>query len=304
MSLLLKYSAADTGTRPIPPGTQFWSSPAVTLNTADGNYVVGTNPTIDVTVTILGSTAYQDLSVQVWVCDPSTVAGPSTALQPYSGATSLTLSGYTSTVTGSSVLVPVTGFKPYTGISTLPGGHCCLIANCFGTTSSGQDGNDLNEENAINLPNEVQTDPHVAQHNIFADAVMMIRSNPILSFPFKAATPLRTGTDHVGIELVHVNRSKPLEDHDIAFLKRSRFKGLPLHSAISVPKSLVIGGEDQRASQHLRLDLQARKAVTLKAQIEFDEREKPGGVHVFEVVQKSAAGKVQGGFRLLAVHDH
>ena len=97
-NLFLKYDAADTGS-PRPVTGTFWLSPAVVLATADGNYTV-TNPptptTIDVQVSLMSPPAtYDIINVEVWVCDPTTVAGPSTALPPFQGATpqQLTLTG-------------------------------------------------------------------------------------------------------------------------------------------------------------------------------------------------------------------
>lgn len=75
-NLFLKYDAADTGARPLPPNTTFWLSPAVVLATTDGNYTVGEPATIDVQVSLMSPAAYALINVEVWVCDPTTVAGP------------------------------------------------------------------------------------------------------------------------------------------------------------------------------------------------------------------------------------
>jgi hypothetical protein len=169
-------------------------------------------------------------------------------------------------------------------------------------TANGSDGADLTSEAAINLPNEVQTDPHVAQHNIFADATPMTGQKKIISFPFKAATPLRTGTEHVSLAVSHLNLAAPVLERDLEVLRRGRFKALPLHSSKLAVKSFGIGVAAHAApNQHVSLQLHAAKPETLTVHLEFDEAEAVGGVHAFDVVQKAANGKVQGGFRLLAV---
>ena len=122
------------------------------LATTDGNYTVGQPATIDVQVNLMSPAAFEIINVQVWVCDPTTVAGPSTALAPFQGATAqqLTLTGFyvppnPNQAISTLPVIQVTGFVPYPGISSLPGGHCCLIANCYGTTGEGMaDGVDLN----------------------------------------------------------------------------------------------------------------------------------------------------------------
>jgi hypothetical protein len=309
-NLYLQYDAADTGSRPLPAGATFWVSPAVVLATPDGNYTVGTTPTIDVQVSITTPTAFEIINVEVWVCDPTTVAGPSTALPPFQGATAsqLTLTGFFEPKSGQLVssipVIPVTGFAPYPGISSLPGGHCCLIANCWGLSADGtSDGTDLDSEAAINLPTEVQTDPHVAQHNIFADAPPMGQQQRIISFPFKAATPLRTGTEQVSLEISHLNRVIAVPQQHLTFLRQGRFKALPLHSSTLPVKAFAIGGVGVNSAHHVSLQLQADKPTTLTVELTLDDAEPIGGVHAFDVVQKAANGKTEGGFRLLAVVD-
>lgn len=81
-------------------------------------------------------------------------------------------------VSGNSLFAPetvpviqVTGFAPYPGISSLPGGPLLPDRQPLWNEGRGHgDGGDLDEVTAANLPNLVQTDRHVAQHNIFADA--------------------------------------------------------------------------------------------------------------------------------------
>ena len=321
--LFLKYDAADTGTRsatnPLPANTNFWTSPAVVLATPDGNYTV-TNPptptTIDVQVSLMEPAAFEIINVEVWVCDPTTLAGPSTALAPFQGATpqQLTLTGFYVPPNPSQVLttvpvIPVTGFKPYPGISSLPSGHCCLIANCYGTTAAGtSDGGDLNAVAAANLPNLVQTDPHVAQRNIFADATPPGSKMKVISFPFRAATPLRAGAEQVRLEIAEKPPAqlRTILHSGLRELKGAKFKGLPLEISERPVKSIGLTGLPQEVVRGnggyaVELELEAHKSQVLTAAVELDPAERPGAAHAFDIVQRDAHGRAQGGFTLVTI---
>jgi hypothetical protein len=309
-SLFLKYAASDTGARPIPANTNFWESPAVVLGTADGNYTVGQPATIDVSPNLMTPQAYEIINVQVWVCDPTTVAGPSTALPPFQGAgpNQLTLTGFYTPPNPAQAIssvptIQVTGFAPYPGISSLPGGHCCVIANCFGAQGDGtMDGVDLNTEAAANLPELVQADPHVAQHNIFADV-----SHPgtkIILFPFLAATPLRVGEERVTLTIAQVSPAHlklPFPPH-VKQLSHTRFAGLRLHISQHPVRSIGLRGATGRDCERtVELELAGGKSHVLTADIELSPQDRPGAVHAFDVEQRNTRGRVQGGFRLIAV---
>jgi hypothetical protein len=318
-NLFLKYRAADTGARPLPANTNFWTSPAVVLATTDGNYTV-TNPptptTIDVQVSLMEPAAFEIINVEVWVCDPTTLAGPSTALAPFQGATAqqLTLTGfYVPPNPGQAIstvpVIQVTGFAPYPGISSLPGGHCCLIANCYGTTGKGTaDGADLNAVAAANLPNLVQSDPHVAQRNIFADATPEGPQIKVINFPFRAATPLTTGAEQVRLEIAETSPAqlRTILDQGLPPLKDAKFKGLPLQISERPVKSIGLTGLPQEVVRGnggyaVELELAARKSQVLTATVELDPVEKPGAAHAFDIVQRDAHGRAQGGFLLVTV---
>ena len=199
--------------------------------------------------------------------------------------------------------IQVTGFEPYPGISSLPGGHCCLIANCYGTTGEGNmDGADLNEVEAANLPNEVQTDPHVAQHNIFADATPPGSQMKVINFPFRAATPLRAGAEQVRLE---ITRTPPAQlrtmlHSGLRQLKGAKFTGLPLEISERPVKAIGLTGLPKEG-RVVELELEARTSRVLTATVELDPAERPGAVHAFDMVQRDAQGRAQGGFRLVTV---
>lgn len=315
-NLYLKYDAADTGS-PRPVTGTFWLSPAVLLATADGNYTV-TNPptptTIDVQVSLMSPPAtYDIINVEVWVCDPTTVAGPSTALPPFQGATpqQLTLTGSYVPPTQNSNPIPistvpvitVTGFLPYPGISSLPGGHCCLIANCYGIKPDGTtDGADLNTEAAANLPNLVQNDPHVAQHNIFADATPPGPQIKMINFPFRAATPLKAGAEQVRLEIAEKPPAqlRTILHSGLLRLGGPKFKGLPIAVSERPVKFIGLTGL-RKEGRAVELELEAYKSQVLTATVELDPAERPGAAHAFDIVQRDAKGRAQGGFTLVAI---
>jgi hypothetical protein len=326
--LFLKYNASDTGARPLPTNSNFWQSPAVVLATPDGNYTVTTPPTpttIDVQVSLMSPAAYEIINVEVWVCDPTTVAGPSTALAPFQGAlaSQKMLTGFYVPPTPSDVIstlpvIHVTGFAPYPGISSLPAGHCCLIANCYGTTSEGMaDGIDLNEVAAANLPNKVQTDPHVAQHNIFADITSPGPHIKMINFPFRAATPLRAGAEQVTLQ---IGETPPAQLRTILHSGLLQVKGSGLSLEISDRPVKFIGltgpYKEERAieleieaheshrhkeARAVELELEAHKSRVLTATVELDPAERPGAAHAFDIVQRDAHGKAQGAFTLVTI---
>jgi hypothetical protein len=308
--LFLAYDAADTGARPLPANSTFWLSPAVVLATTDGNYTVGQPATIDVQVNLMSAAAFEIINVEVWVCDPTTVAGPSTALAPFQGATAqqLTLTGFyvppnPNQTISTLPVIQVTGFAPYPGISSLPGGHCCLIANCYGTTGEGMaDGVDLNEVAAANLPNEVQTNPHVAQHNIFADATPPGPQRKVINFPFRAATPLRAGAEQVRLEIAETPPAqlRTILHSGLRELKGAKFRGLRLEISERPVKSIGLTGLPKEG-RAVELELEAHKSRVLSATVELDPAERPGAAHAFDIVQRDAHGRAQGGFRLVTI---
>ena len=87
-SLYLPYETGDTGSRPLPLGAKFWSSPAIFLGTGSidpSTYEYGVQNLIEVVV----QENYQhegdqipNVFVEVWVCDPATIVGPDQALNP------------------------------------------------------------------------------------------------------------------------------------------------------------------------------------------------------------------------------
>jgi hypothetical protein len=313
-NLFIPYKVGDDGTRPLPAGVNFWTSPGVTLDPLHGavdpsTYTVGTPCDILVEVQNNSTEMYDTISVDLWVCNPTTVADPSTALLPNASTfsnvlvTGATPTGTVTTVrfqaTAATITTPATGFVPYPALTSLPGGHVCLIANCVGVTTDGKvDGIDMAYATGVNLPHEVQTNAHVAQHNLFAAGTVHPRR---VSFWFMAATPLPKGHEETVLELRHQTGDAALSDADLTFLRRGPFKHLPLHPSTAPVGTFDLHDSAGATGRVIKLQLHAGKPATLSAELEFGSAEKVGGVHAFNVIQTSAKGQVQGGLRLLAV---
>jgi hypothetical protein len=88
-------------------------------------------------------------------------------------------------------------------------------------------------------------------------------------------------------------------------LRNKKFSHLHLKLGERPPVATEIcGTHGTHTKGHtVSVQLHAGHPVTLSADVQLDAAERPGAVHVFDVVQKGANGKVQGGFRLLVVAD-
>jgi hypothetical protein len=319
MSLFIQYETGDTDTRPLPLGANFWSSPAIFLDVGPGNsatdestYVPNGNPQ---TITVVVQDPYThvgdqipNIFVELWVCDPATILGPDQALfpsEPVSGQPPpnkyLKGSGGSG---GFSTAITIGGFAPWSGMSTQPGGHACLIANCYGSNNASgtpiSDGQSLIGSTTADFVTLVQKNGHVAQHNIFA-APVSGSGKRHLTFPFKAVAAVPRGKEKVVLEIENVRGNDVLAKSDLAFLRKSLFRGLPLHASTAPLGAFAIDGGHGGPAKRVPVEVDAGHPVPLSMLVEVGPGDRPGGVHVFNVVQKTTAGHVQGGIHLLAV---
>ena len=290
-NLFIPYATGDNGSRPFPAGTDFWQSPAVVLDTSNGatapdQYTIGQPNGILVTVSNKSQVAYETIYAEVWVCNPMTVMNiTDLPLQAFQGAVAtqpLTGNQNPSPPTAESTQISVSGFVPFNGISPLPGGHCCLIANCYGYTLDNQQLDGTIAESspgfALHLSNAVQNDPHVAQHNIFA-AGKGEGQQRRLSFPFMATTPLQKGTEEVVLEIQHVTGTNALTADDLALLQKGPFKHLPLHvSKVPIVDTFEVHGCHHGPGRIVKQELHAGKPLPLSIELELRHTEAIGGV--------------------------
>ena len=310
-SLYLPYETGDMGSRPLP--RESTSGPVQRFSSPRGRadpstYEYGTQNVIDVVV----QENYQregdqipNVFVEVWVCDPATIVGPDQALNPSQPAPpNKCLTGSAGWGGGFSVVVQVPGFVPYPGMSSQPGGHACLIANCYGSNSASghpiTDGQSLISSTTADFVSLVQDNAHVAQHNIFAEA-MSGSSKRHLSFPFNAVAAVRKGEEKVILEIESASVDKALTKDDLSFLRKGRYRDLRLHPSRTPLKALAIEGHGG-AAKSVSMDLHAGHPVRLSILAELGPGDhEPGGVHVLNVIQKTTSGRVQGGIHLLGV---
>ena len=310
------YSGDDDGTRPLPAGVDFWASPGVALNPSPGYQDPSTynlpepgNPPLecDILVTVVNKdpqVSYTVINVEVWLCNPTTLATPDQFVPIALGSTTTYMLG-AATPPQLAAIIPVlvqNQFYPYPGISTLAGGHVCLIANCYGMTADDQDGNSLLPSmTTARFDKLVQSNQHVAQHNIFAAPT----SQHQVRFGFNAASGLISGHEDVHIEILHLTGSSGLTAGDLAFLHNGPYKNLPLHPGTHPVKKYAIhdvhGHHHHHHHKHGPLRLHAKTPVPFQVEVELDPSETKGAVQAFDVIQTGASGQVQGGIHLLVV---
>jgi hypothetical protein len=166
---------------------------------------------------------------------------------------------------GFSVPVQVPGFVPYPGMSSQPGGHACLIANCYGSNNvSGHpisDGQSLINSTTADFVALVQDNAHVAQHNIFAEA-MSGSSKRHLTFPFNAVAATPKGEEKVILEIESVSVDAALTKGDLLFLRKGRYRDLQLHPSRTPLKAFAIEGHGG-AAKSVSMDLHAGHPVPL-----------------------------------------
>ena len=288
-NLFIQYETGDTdapGSRPIPNGATFWSSPGIFLDTSPSSSAVDPS-----TYTPNGEqqgiwVVVQDKSgkvpyvfVEVWVCDPATIVGPDTALypsQPVMGQPPpnkcLTQN---SSSEGFNTDLEVGGFYPYVGMSSMPGGHVCLIANCYGSSNASgspiSDGHSYNGSTTADLASLVLTDAHVAQHNIFA-APMSMSGKRRLSFHFNAVAAVPKGEEKVVLEILNVTGDKALTKSDLAFLRKGPSRDMRLHASQVPPAAFAIEGGRGGPARHVPVEVHAGHPVPLSILVEIRTR--------------------------------
>ncbi len=193
-------------------------------------------------------------------------------------------------------------------MSSQPGGHACLIANCYGSNSvSGHpitDGQSLINSTTADFVSLVQDNAHVAQRNLFAEAMSGSgkKSPRRLSFPFNAVAAARKGEEKVILEIESVSVDKALTEDDLSFLRKGRYRDLRLHPSTTPLKAFAIEGGHGGAAKSVSMELHAGHPVPLSILAELGPGDhEPGGVHVLNVIQKTTSGRVQGGIHLLGV---
>ena len=168
--LAVLMSASDTGTRPIPDGTAYWTNENIWIahphapSADEYTAAVGTENTINVRVSNLTGAPIENVNVEAWVCDFTMGMSPATAL-PNPGA----MTGFAPSVPaagpggpGVAVVSCMPVWIPAAAQTAINGGHVCIGVNCYG------DGDGLAlGVNAFNFPCNARQ----AQRNIMIESV-------------------------------------------------------------------------------------------------------------------------------------
>jgi hypothetical protein len=174
-----------------------------------------------------------------------------------------------------------------------------MFANCFGTPSDGPPDGAAFIGNPTPPPVDVVNDGHMAQHNLFAAPVTGKHKG--LAFPFQATTLLQRGEEEVVLEIHQTPVGATLSHDDLAFLHSGPYRGLPLHPSKTPVKRAVLDHGKEGCGAELKLGVKAHHPVELRLDVEFAGTDTHGAVHGFDIVQRTTAGKVQGGLRVLSV---
>ena len=144
--LLLRYSLADLGARPIPAGESHWRSPDIWIESSDptGNGVAGEENFVHARIFNLGMAPAVPVKVDFYWADPSVGLGPS----------AMNLIGTEWVSVGSISSVDVRCNTPWIPLY-VNNGHECLMVNCTNPILD-----------PIHLPFQPRQDRHVGQRNV------------------------------------------------------------------------------------------------------------------------------------------
>jgi hypothetical protein len=298
MALVIKYNPnADTGVRPLPPGTVFWTNQSIRLlhpsdtTIDDATTKQGVPTTVQVRVSNVGQNNVSDVRVEAYVFKVGTAFTPATALVgPFTG----TIVGPI-TPTNSGVVECKIGGNPWNP-QAQQAGHCCVCANTW--LDDGSEGVQLGSAD----PFQVTTNPRHGQRNITVVALQMSREGHQVKFALWAANPdgesegefvlvvsERRGRTAIGRAERALIRSGP---HAEVEPRLSRLK----------TRRLGLAGEGiKEGVQEAQLQLRPGEERELALLAELSPAERIGGVHVFDVVQLSRRRQVLGGLRLVTL---
>lgn len=158
-NLYIKWTSGDTGTRPIPGGSTWWLSPSIWIN-SPGNAQASSGKDNYIYVQpdrIGGGTDSSDVSVQAWVCNPTTAPGPGGVCLASAGGSAGLGPAVIPALTPLSALL-INDWIPTTSDVAVNGGHLCIVANVWDKNGDGAD--------LTTGPVDVINNQHHAQLNI------------------------------------------------------------------------------------------------------------------------------------------
>jgi len=216
--LTVKASYGDFGDRPLAPGTVFWESPDVWVQSSAGinQPVVGENNQVFARVSNYGQQNASGVMVKFWWADPSMAITESNA--------HLIGTAFADVPSGWSVTVPC----PTPWVPVLAnGGHECLVAEAF-----------IQTFDPLTAPMDPMDDRHVGQKN---EQVIMLKSGESFITKVKAVN-ITDGAKELRFDVTHLH---PTEIHPLLQLRAAN---LPSVIAPS-PANLEVGlGFDKEPS--------------------------------------------------------
>ncbi|WP_026532443.1 hypothetical protein [Arthrobacter sp. H41] len=329
--------STDDGSRPYTGSTQLWNNASIFLTggVTQTQTRVNSPTTVNVRVSNAGRTSIEDVNVDAYVMDPFVGAfDPNSAIITVKGfAHEITAGSGGSSPNDSHVVKclvqdPAQGAIPWTPTQSQfdkSGGHLCLVANCY----TEDDGGPL----PLTQIFDVGSDPHQGQRNISlltgtVSMKMMINVMPgpdgedtALDLHRLAGTTARQGGEHWLLQ------SHP----NIVGMKDARLGlGIPGRGGkpgiqLTLSRKEVSGsldiegigstdlGELARTTEELRPDSSRRSdwgdgrlvvpgtQQPTPAVITVDRSDMPGSLQAFDLVQRTAKGRVLGGLRVLSV---
>lgn len=328
-SLYIKWDSSDTGTRPIPGGSAFWLSPSIWIN-SPGNAQASSGKDNYVYVQpdrIGGGTDSTDISVQAWVCNPTTAPGPGGVCIASAGGSGGLGPAIIPAMTPLSALL-INDWKPTVADVAVNGGHLCIVANVWDKNG---DGADLTT-GAVDVINN----QHHAQHNIsLVMGAQGLQLQVPVWYPIMEALP---ETDRApGVirvqpvrgELGQVTREQILRDPRVmlenerdeppAMVSPCCLTEPPERTRLRTGGEMFLAGTDHRihrgegrvermgilsedrVSPEIRVTPQSGAAQVRTFVCEMPEGNL-GAVHEFDIVHTTADDRVIGGIRVVLVN--
>jgi len=293
--LAIKFSAGDTGKRPIEPCTDYWVSPNIRLDHAGDMTVdeatarVGHPNTVMVRVSNISNQAIEDVNVQAWVCDYTVGVSPSSGLASAGGSTPMTGFANSIAANGTAVIALSPVWTPVPADAALNGGRVCLAANCFADTPV--DGQALPPSGF-----KFCCDSHHGQRNI---AVREIEGRR-MEFRFFAANADQEQPLDAVLEVREVRGKAAFGQNERQLVRSGPLAELPLYRSRFRIVRMALRGEGFEPGPKTRVRLKPGERREVALQAEFNPREAKGNFHTLDVALSRGDEDV-GGVRILAI---
>lgn len=284
----------DSGSRPIQPCDNFWSSPDLWVEGGPDRTSAreGVTMTIVARVTNGGKTPYEDINVEAWVCDYTAGPLPTGQLDPPGRVTGFAPGPLNPGQ--SAVIRCAPTWVPTSTQARTNGGHLCLAANVWAETPT--DGAELPAARAI-LP---CCNSHHAQRNIAVVAVS--RRVKSMKQSMNLWGMRKHKEQRVLIELFPVTDRKAFGAGELDLLRSSRYGKKLKRWQLGDPKEAKISLEgDGIKGRRGELVLTPRRPQVVTINVTPPPAD-PGTIFLFDTVTRDGLNhEPLGGARLMVV---